>query len=81
VRFAEIELALLSKNGAHRVLPAYLKPTDDVPWFLLQEHRPGIGRFPFFFSVVAKDFDDSRQYSGRGNDTTGVGGQWTTNLT
>jgi hypothetical protein len=30
----EIEHALLSKNFAHRVLPVYLKPTDDVPWFL-----------------------------------------------
>jgi hypothetical protein len=30
----EIEHALLSKNFAHRVLPVYVKPTRDVPWFL-----------------------------------------------
>ena len=30
----EIDHALLSQNFAHRVLPVYLEPTDDVPWFL-----------------------------------------------
>ena len=30
----EIDHALLSRNFAHRVLPVYLEPTDDVPWFL-----------------------------------------------
>jgi hypothetical protein len=30
----EIDHALLSKNFAHRVLPVYVKPTRDVPWFL-----------------------------------------------
>lgn len=30
----EIESALLSPNFAHNVLPVYLRPTRDVPWFL-----------------------------------------------
>jgi TIR domain len=30
----EIDHALLSKNFAHRVLPVYVEPTQDVPWFL-----------------------------------------------
>jgi hypothetical protein len=30
----EIESALLSRNFANRLLPVYVKPADDVPWFL-----------------------------------------------
>jgi hypothetical protein len=30
----EIETALLSRNFANRVLPVYVKPAHDVPWFL-----------------------------------------------
>jgi hypothetical protein len=39
----EIEHAFLARNFAHRVLPVYVKPTRDVPWFLgtLQAVRAG----------------------------------------
>jgi hypothetical protein len=42
----EIEHAFLAKNFAHRVLPVYVKPTLDVPWFLgsLKGVRIGGGR-------------------------------------
>ena len=42
----EIEHALLSKNFAHRVLPVYLQPTDDVPWFLRTQKGVHIGADP-----------------------------------
>jgi len=40
----EIEYAFFSKNFAHRVLPVYLRPTDDVPWFLRKQHGVTMGR-------------------------------------
>ena len=42
----EIEHALLSKNFAHRVLPVYLKPTGDVPWFLRTQKGVRLGVDP-----------------------------------
>ena len=42
----EIEHALLSQNFAHRVLPVYLKPTDDVPWFLRTQKGVRVGTDP-----------------------------------
>jgi len=42
----EIEHALLSKNFAHRVLPVYVKPTRDVPWFLRSLKGVRVGTNP-----------------------------------
>jgi TIR domain len=39
----EIDHALLSQNFAHRVLPVYLEPTDDVPWFLRTQKGIHVG--------------------------------------
>jgi hypothetical protein len=40
----EIDHALLSQNFAHRVLPVYLEPTDDVPWFLRTQKGIHVGK-------------------------------------
>ncbi len=40
----EIEYAFFSKNFAHRVLPVYLRATDDVPWFLRKQQGVTLGR-------------------------------------
>ncbi len=40
----EIEYAFFSKNFAHRVLPVYLRATDDVPWFLRKQQGVTVGR-------------------------------------
>ena len=40
----EIDHALLSRNFAHRVLPVYLAPTDDVPWFLRTQKGIHVGK-------------------------------------
>ncbi len=40
----EIDHALLSTNFAHRVLPVYLEPTDDVPWFLHTQKGIRVGK-------------------------------------
>jgi hypothetical protein len=40
---SEIERAFFSKNFAHRVLPVYLRPTDDVPWFLRKQQGVTVG--------------------------------------
>jgi hypothetical protein len=42
----EIEHALPSQNFAYRVLPVYLKPTDDVPWFLRTQKGVRVGTDP-----------------------------------
>jgi hypothetical protein len=42
----EIDHALLSKNFAHRVLPVYVEPTDDVPWFLHSLKGVSVGAHP-----------------------------------
>lgn len=42
----EIGHAFLSRNFAHRVLPVYVKPTDDVPWFLRTQKGVRVGTNP-----------------------------------
>jgi len=42
----EIDHAFLSKNFAHRVLPVYLKPTRDVPWFFGKLSGVQVGKDP-----------------------------------
>jgi hypothetical protein len=51
----EIESAFLSRNFAHRVLPVYVKTTQDVPWFLRTLEGVRVGANPAKMIQQVKD--------------------------